>query len=86
MTFYEFQLRSIGYRRKEQFDWAKFRRVAFAALWGFNSDPKKLPKTESKYLSLPLVDGDAKEATSKQVNAFKKAMSQYVAKQKLKNG
>ncbi len=86
MTFYEFQLRCLGYKRKEQFEWAKFRRVAFAALWSFNSDPKKLPKTEEKFMSLPLVDGNKEQANNKQVNAFKKAMSQFVAKQKLKNG
>ncbi len=48
--------------------------------------PKKLPKTEEKFMSLPLVDGNKEQANNKQVNAFKKAMSQFVAKQKLKNG
>ena len=86
MTFYEFQLRSAGYRRKEQFEWAKFRRVAFAALWSFNTDPKKLPKTEKKYMSLPIVDEDKNQVSEKQIAAFKKAMNQYQAKLKLNNG
>jgi len=86
MTFYEFQLRCLGYRRQQQFDWSKYRRVAFAALCGFHSDPKKLPKSEDKFMPLPLVDNNKDQATTRQVNAFKKAMSQYVAKQKLKNG
>ena len=83
MTLYEFNLRSIGYRREQQFEWSKFRRVAFAALWSSNTDPKKLPKTEEKYMELPLVDGEQKSATSEQVEAFKNAMKQYVAKQKV---
>tara|TARA_R110001632_G_scaffold164925_1_gene283447 strand:+ start:182 stop:466 length:285 start_codon:yes stop_codon:yes gene_type:complete len=84
MTLYEFNLRKIGYMRQEQQDWAKYRRVAYASLLSFNIDPKRIPKSESSYFSLPLVDENNKsDLSDAQVKAFENAMSKYKASKKV---
>ena len=64
--------------------WAKFRKVAFASLWAFNVNGKHLPKTESKYMALSMVDDKDKQGvTEEHKQAFIKAMELY---KKQKNG
>ena len=78
MTYAEFCIRSYGYRRMQQEQWAKFRKVAFASLQAFSVDPKKLPKTEKQYMPLPMIDDDSKPQLSKEhIEAFIKATQQY---------
>ena len=77
MTMAEFQLRAYGYRRAQQNDWAKFRKVAFCALWAFNSDGKKLPKKEEQLLSLPMVDPPKETASPEMVEAFIEEVRKY---------
>ena len=88
MTLWEFNLRAIGYARQEQFDWAKFRRVAFFAMKGPHLDYKKLPKTEKDFMQLPLVDGVKNEngLQERQVKAFSEAMQKYNALKQVHNG
>ena len=88
MTLWEFNLRAIGYARKEQFDWSKFRRVAFFAMKGPHLDYKKLPKTENDFMNLPMVDGNEVDAglRDKQIEAFSEAMNKYNALKKVHNG
>lgn len=78
MTYAEFCIRSYGYRRMQQSEWSKFRKVAFNALIAFNVDGKKLPKTEKQFMPLPMVDDDYKPQLSKEhIEAFIKATQQY---------
>lgn len=82
MTIYEFNLRALGYARQEQFLWAKFRKVAFSALWSFNSDPKKMPKNEKQFMSLPMVDSQM-TISDGHVARFREAMRDYENRKKV---
>jgi len=86
MSLWEFNLRAIGYARKEQFNWAKFRKVAFFAMKGPHLDYKKLPKNENAFMDLPLVDGKNNVIENKQVEAFTEAMRKYKALKQVHNG
>ena len=84
MTFAEFSIRSYAYRREEQFLWAKFRHVAYHSLISFNTDAKRLPKSEQKLLPLEMVDRLKSNQVSKEVaERFKEAVRQINVKKNL---
>lgn len=82
MSFYEFRLRCFAYEREQQHDWAKFRRVAYASLLAFNIKPSNIPKSESQYFELPLVD-EKKQVSDLAVKRFRQAMEKYRALKKV---
>ena len=88
MTWAEFQIRSYGYNREQELDSLKLRKVGFAALWGFHSDPKKLPKYENKWWQIGNDDNglsteEREELIKAQTEAIKKAKLQH--KKELEN-
>jgi hypothetical protein len=52
MTFAEFQIRLFAYKRIQLREWEKVRQIAWSATIGSHQDPKKLPKTIEKFMSL----------------------------------
>ena len=52
MTFAEFQIRLFAYKRIQLKEWEKVRQIAWSATIGSHQDPKKLPKTIEKFMSL----------------------------------
>ena len=86
MTMAEFNLRAYAYRRQQQWDWAKFRMVAYWAVRAFNIAPKSMPKKENDIIQLPFVDeGNDKSGLSPEViDRFKKAQELYNKQRKLK--
>lgn len=77
MTWAEFQLRLFSYNRQCEREDRNFREIAFNAMWGFNFDPKKLPRTREKYWSIGN-DGKTKSTISEaQRIAMLKAQEQY---------
>ena len=75
MTWAEFRLRQFAFRRTEKQSWYKVREIAYSALVGSHLDPKKLPKTKDKFMSLD--DKKSIETTSKQLEAMRKATEVY---------
>lgn len=86
MTLAEFKVRAYGYRRKEQWNWAKFRLVGWMAQWAFNIAPKSLPKSPSKVMELPFVDDGVNDngLSDKQISTFKAAYDRYLDEKKRK--
>lgn len=82
MTMHEFQLRRHGYQRQTEHEWARTRKIGFAALVGSHMNPKRLPKRESDFLRLPTYDSVG-GATETQVERFKEAMKKYIARKKV---
>ena len=78
MTYAEFCIRSFCYHRREQAEWSKFRKVAYMALIAPSYNYKKLPKKESTFLPLPLVD--KKPMRSNEINP--KILSNFMAEAK----
>jgi hypothetical protein len=54
MSWREFQLRLMGYKRHELNEWAKVREVAYCSLMGSHANPKKLPKTKEQFMPLDI--------------------------------
>ena len=52
MTFAEFQIRLFAYKRMELREWEKVRQIAWSAFIAPHQDPKKLPKSIDKFMSL----------------------------------
>lgn len=52
MTWGEFQLRTFGYRRAQENDWRKYRKVAYYSAVGSHLNHKKLPKNEVKFMPI----------------------------------
>lgn len=52
MTFAEFQIRLFAYKRMELREWEKVRQIAWSAFIAPHQDPKKLPKTIDRFMSL----------------------------------
>jgi len=84
MTLGEFALREYAYRRQEQWEWAKYRMVAYWAVRSFNIDPKSIPKTPKDIIDLDFVDASA--VTNRQLEAFKAAQKRFDSEVKKKNG
>lgn len=77
MTWAEFQLRLFSYNRQCEREDRNFREVAFNAMWSFNADPKKLPKTKEKYWQIGREKVQKSKLTEKQRIAFLKATEEY---------
>jgi len=86
MTLAEFKVRAYGYRRKEQWSWAKYRLVGWMAQWSFNINPKSLAKTPSAIMELPFVDEDVNKSglSDEQISAFKGAYDKFLIEKKRK--
>jgi hypothetical protein len=82
MSWREFQLRSIGFQRKEKNDWIKVREIAYNCLIGSHLDPKKLPKTKERYM--PLDNKEHPKISEKQKNMFINAFKNYLNERKTK--
>jgi len=52
MTFAEFQIRLFAYKRIQLREWEKVRQIAWSATIGSHQDPKKLPRSIEKFMSL----------------------------------
>ena len=80
MTLAEFELRAYAYRREQQWDWAKYRTVAYWAVRAFNIAPKSIPKKPSDMMLLPFVDDNANTGglNDNQIAAFKQAQEIYI--------
>lgn len=84
MTWAEFQIRLYGWKRKDELESYKLRKIGFAAMWSFHADFKKLPRTEQKYWSI----GNTVKPTlnEDQRNAMRAAVEIYHQEIKAKNG
>ncbi len=79
MSWREFSLRSMGYKRQELNEWRRTRETAFYGMIGSHLDPKKIPKTPEKFMPLaddvkskPKITLDHKEAFLRQAELFYK--------------
>ena len=52
MTFAEFQIRLFAYKRMQLREWEKVRQISWSAFIGSHQDPKKMPKSIDKFMSL----------------------------------
>lgn len=85
MTWAEFQIRSYGWKRQDERESYKLRKVGFSAMWAFHSDFKKLPRSEDKYWQI----GDKHITTNNSMQeAIRKAQEEYFKqlKEKEQNG
>lgn len=78
MTFAEFQIRLFAYKRMQLRDWEKVRQIAWSAFIGSHQDPKKMPKTIDKFMSLGGQDKSKSGVTESQKARFMEAMSEYI--------
>lgn len=77
MTFAEFQIRLFAYKRIQLKEWEKVREISWSAFIGSHQDPKKIPKTIDKFMSL----GNEKpksRATDEQRKRFLEATEEYL--------
>ena len=83
MTWAEFQIRSYGWKRQDERESYKLRKVGFAAMWAFHGDFKRLPKSENKFWQI----GDVKAATTtEEQEAIKAARINYLKQKNNNNG
>lgn len=81
MTWGEFQIRLHGYKRKEETDWRKVRKMAFSAMIGSHLNHKKLPRDEAKWF--PIGDeSKIREATESHRQRYLDAMKKYIEQKK----
>ncbi len=83
MTWAEFQIRGFAYRRMQEKEETLTRVIAWNALVGSHSDPKKLPKTIDKFWS---IGNKNSSTTDKMKEAMEKARGEYFKKKKELNG
>lgn len=77
MTFAEFQIRLFAYKRMELREWEKVRQIAWSAFIAPHQDPKKLPKSIDKFMSLG--DNNIKKGVGiEQKENFLKAYKEYL--------
>jgi hypothetical protein len=77
MTFAEFQIRLFAYKRMELREWEKVRQIAWSSFIAPHQDPKKMPKSIDRFMSL----GDnntRKEVGIDQKENFLKAYKEYL--------
>ena len=90
MTYAEYRWRCFGYYRSLDLEWLKVRKIAYNALIAPHQDPKRIPKTEKKFLPLNIdgIDGNKKPLVSKAaIERFKQEMEAYQRSvKKVKNG
>lgn len=82
MTWAEFQIRSYGWKRQDERESYKLRKVGFAAMWAFHGDFKRMPKSEDKYWS---IGGKSITINDSMQEAIKKAQENYFKELKDKN-
>lgn len=81
MSWREFQLRKMGYDRKEKIEWEKVRQIAYWSGVEVGFDRSKY----SPQKFMPLDDKEQSKGVSEEAQArFKKAQKEY--KEKVKNG
>lgn len=83
MTWGEFQLRLFAYKRQQENDWRKFRKVAYYSAIGSHLDHKKFAKNEISFMQI----GDEianNGATESQKEKFLNAWAIYQGKAKNK--
>jgi hypothetical protein len=77
MTWAEFQIRLFAYNRmQKKLDW-RAREIAYAALTGFHSNPKKMPKTKETFWPIEF-DKKVSKISEAQKQAFLEANQQYL--------
>jgi len=83
MTFAEFQIRLFAYKRMQLREWEKVRQISWCAFIGSHQDPKKMPKSIDKFMSLD--GGQTKRGVSDaQKERFLEAYGVYL--KNVKNG
>lgn len=80
MTFAEFQIRLFAYKRMELREWEKVRQISWSAFIAPHQDPKKLPKSIDKFMSLG--NNTKKEVSTNQKENFLKAYKEYLNQKK----
>jgi len=81
MTFAEFQIRLFAYKRMELREWEKVRQIAWSAFIAPHQDPKKLPKSIEKFMSLGN-NNIKKGVSTEQKENFLKAYKEYLNQKK----
>jgi len=79
MTWAEFQIRVFAYRRMQEREELLTREIAWNALIGSHSDPKRLPKTKNKFWQIGIKNVVADERVKE---AIKKAQNDYFKRKK----
>ena len=74
MTWAEFQIRSYGWKRSDERESYKFRKIGFAAMWAFHGDFKRMPKSENKFWQIGNKEISTTDAMQE---AIKKAREDY---------
>jgi hypothetical protein len=82
MTFAEFQIRLFAYKRMELREWEKVRQIAWSAFIAPHQDPKKLPKSIEKFMSLGNNNNTIKGVGIEQKENFLKAYKEYLNQKK----
>jgi len=77
MTFAEFQIRLFAFQRMELRAWEKVRQIAWSAFIGSHQDPKKMPKSIDKFMSLG-GDKPKQGVSEEQKENFLKAYKEYL--------
>ena len=77
MTLNEYSLRVEGWKREQTRQLYRDRRTWYNTLIGPHYDPKKLPRTESAYFSIPEVDGQKPKAKDIMRERWKNAVEKY---------
>jgi len=84
MTFAEFQIRLFAYKRMQLRDWEKVRQIAWSSFIGSHQDPKKMPKTIDKFMSLDFGETKKTGVSEAQKERFLSVYSEYI--KQVKNG
>jgi hypothetical protein len=82
MTFAEFQIRLFAYKRIQLREWEKVRQISWSAFIGSHQDPKKMPKTIDKFMSLG--EKQKQNVSQEQKERFLQAYQEYL--KQVKNG
>lgn len=73
MTWREFSLRLMGFRRQQKEEWIRTREVAYSSLIAGGMDPKKLTKEQF----MPLENKVTKKASNAGLEALRKAQEPF---------
>ena len=83
MTFAEFQIRLFAYKRIQLREWEKVRMIAWSAFIGSHQDPKTMPRTIDKFMSLDN-EKPKSNVSEEQRQRFLQATEEYL--KQVKNG
>ncbi len=78
MTFAEFQIRLFAYKRMQLREWEKVRQISWSAYIGSHQDPKTMPKTIDKFMSLDNGNKDKSRVSKEQRESYLLAYSEYL--------